>query len=218
MLPTGSPYLRRHVDELVSWGGLDEAERVLEVGAGMGRYTLLLAERGVPVEALDLSPLLLERLRAFDGGRFNVPVHAADVLAPPEQLRGRFDAVVALFTLHHLHDLAASFRAMSRLLRKGGRVVFLEPNPLNPLFYVQIAATPGMTWRGDGGIVRMRPKTVFAAMSSAGFSDLALRRFGFFPPFAANEPRLRPLEQALERRALLEPVLPFQLFRGRISR
>jgi SAM-dependent methyltransferase len=214
MLPTGSPYLRRHVEELVRFASLDPPARLLEIGSGMGRYTFLFAERGFEVEALDLSPVLLERLQRFDGGRFGIRVHAADVAEPPPNLLGRFDAVLGLFTLHHLHDLDRCFAALAKLVRPGGRVVFLEPNPLNPLYYVQIAATPGMTWQGDGGIIRMRPAVVFGAMDVAGLRRLRLRRFGFFPPFVANRGWAPGLEARLERVRSLRRVLPFQLFAG----
>ena len=214
MLPTGSPYLRRHVDELVRFAGLGPSQRILEVGCGMGRYTLLLAERGLQVEGLDLSPVLLERLRTFDGGRFDIPLHAADIAFPPTTLAGRFDAVVGFFTLHHLHDLGRSFAAIARLVRPGGRIAFLEPNPLNPLYYVQILITPRMTWRGDAGIVRMRRAVVFRAMEEAGIRRLSRVRFGFFPPFLANLARARPLEHRVERVLPLRPILPFQIFGG----
>ena len=214
MVPSGSPYLRRHTDALVGYAGLQPGERVLEVGCGMGRYTLLLAERGIAVEGLDLSPVLLERLRAFDGGRFDVPLHVADVIEPPADLLGRFDAVVGFFTLHHLHDLGVSFRAMARFLTPGGRIAFLEPNPYNPLYYVQMAITPDMTWEGDRGMLRMRRSVIFEAMIGAGLERLAHRRFGFLPPFLANAAHGLELEATLERVRPLEPALPFQLFRG----
>ena len=41
-----------------------------------------------------------------------------------------------------------------------------------------------------------------------------LERFGFFPPFAANAAWGPPVERVLERRRILQPVLPFQLFGG----
>ena len=160
MVPSGSPYLRRHDDALVGFAGLQPGQRVLEVGCGMGRYTLLLAERGIAVEGLDLSPVLLERLRAFDGGRFDVPLHVADVIEPPAALLGRFDAVVGFFTLHHLHDLACRCGRWPAAV-PGGRIAFLEPNPYNPLYYVQMAITPEMTWEGDRGMLRMRRSVIF---------------------------------------------------------
>jgi SAM-dependent methyltransferase len=214
MRPTGSPYLRRHVDELVRFAGLQPGERVLEIGCGMGRYTLLLAEQGYRVEGLDLSSFLLERLGAYDGGRFDVPLHCVDVLEPPEKLLGAFDAVVGLFALHHLHDLDACFESMGRLVRPGGRLAFVEPNPLNPLYYVQMAVTPAMTWEGDRGMLRMRPKTIAAAARAAGLDTFAWRRFGFLPPFAMNTRAGARAEPLLERLPLWRPFLPFQLFRA----
>ena len=59
---------------------------------------------------------------------------------------------------------------MRQLVKPGGRVAFLEPNPLNPLYYIQMAVMPGMSWEGDGGIVRMRPRRVLGAMQAAGLT------------------------------------------------
>ncbi len=213
MQPSGSPYLRRHADELVRFAGLEPGQRVLEVGCGMGRYTLLLAERGIRVEGIDLSAPLLARLDAFNGGRFDIPLHAGDVLDPPEDL-GAFDAVVGFFTLHHIHDLPATLAAMAALVEPGGPVAFLEPNPWNPLYYVQIAVKREMTWKGDRGMLEMRRSQVFPALQAAGLADLRLERFGFLPPFAANRPFGARVEGVLERRRVLGPVLPFQLFGG----
>lgn len=216
MVPRSSRYLERHVDELVRSAKLVHSDVILEVGAGMGRYTIPLRDRGFDVEALDLSRVLLERLAEHDRARLpdGPPprLHEADIAAPPDELLGRFDAVIGFFTLHHLHDLATCFRGARRVLRPNGRLAFLEPNPLNPLYYVQIAVTPGMTWEGDGGMVRMRPRVVFPALESAGFSRCRVERFGFFPPFAAETSLGSRLERVLERVPPLRPFLPFQLF------
>lgn len=102
------------------------------------------------------------------------------------------------------------------LLRPGGRAAFLEPNPLNPLYYAQIAMTPGMRWKAERGILKMRPDFILAALKSAGMVNLAATRFGFFPPRIVNRPAGARLEGRLERIGFLEPFLPFQLFSGRL--
>lgn len=214
MVPAGTPYLRRHVDEVFRAVDVKPDDRVLEVGCGMGRYTLLLAERGVRVEGFDLSPVLLSHLDRFNGGRFDVPLHCGDLLDPAPALEGAFDDVMGFFVLHHIVDIEASFRSVLRLLKPGGRCVFVEPNAYNPLFYVQILLTPGMTWAGDKGVAGMRAGRVLSAMGAAGLSGCRVERFGFFPPFLANRPGGAAWERRLERLSVLRPVLPFQVFYG----
>lgn len=212
MRPVSSPYVQRQVDELVRVAGLRPGQRVLEVGCGMGRYTFPLADRGLRVEGIDLSRSLLDLLASFDDGRRDVRLHCIDVLEASRSLEGYFDAAVGFFTLHHLHDLALSFEAMAAVVKPGGRVVFLEPNPLNVLYYVQLLVAPGMTWEGDKGILNMRSKTVFRAMNTAGLTRPSLERFGFFPPFVVNRRWGSTLERTLESVPLWRSFLPFQLF------
>ncbi len=217
MRPTSSPYVERQVDELVRFAALSPGAHLLDVGCGMGRYTFPLLERGFTVEGLDLSQTLLDRLEAFSAGRYEIPLHCADIIEFPNVADAEFDAVVGFFTLHHLHDLRASFAAMARLVKPGGRIAFLEPNPLNVLYYIQMVVAPGMSWQGDKGILDMRPHTVFAAMADAGLTNLTFTRFGLFPPFAANRAWGARVERALERVPLWRLLLAFQLFRGDLA-
>jgi SAM-dependent methyltransferase len=214
MLPRDTPYLRRHVDELIRFGNLVAGERVLEVGCGMGRYTLYLAQRGIRVEGLELSSFLLDRLRSFDAGRYRIPLYCTDVIDARSQVQGVFDAVIGFFVLHHLHDLERSFGAMADLIKPGGRIIFLEPNPYNPLYYIQILFSPDMTWQGDKGIVRMRWNVISQAMGHAGFRQPSMCRFGFFPPFLANRLWGASCERALEGIRVWSRLLPFQIFRA----
>jgi SAM-dependent methyltransferase len=215
MRPRPTRYVNRQVDELVAFAGLAPGAHIVDVGCGEGRYTLPLADRGFAVEGLDLAPVLLERLEAVNGGRHRIPLHAADVMDPPAALHERFDAAVGFFALHHFHDLERCFAGIARLVRPGGTVTFLEPNPVNPLYYLQIAATPGMTWEGDGGLVRMRPAVLDAAARPAGLEAMAVRRFGFAPPAIANRPRGAAIERRLESVGVWERALPFTLARWR---
>ncbi|HEX2699906.1 MAG TPA: methyltransferase domain-containing protein [Acidimicrobiales bacterium] len=212
--PTGSRYLRRHVDRVAEFAAITSGDRVLEVGCGLGRYTLLLAERGVAVEGLDLSPSLLEQLRSTPGAA-GIPLHAHDLLECPPEMLGSFDAVIGFFVLHHVHDLDACVQMATALVRPGGRVAFLEPNPWNPLYYVQIFATPEMSWQPERGMLSMRPNKIMPIMSAAGLVDVRFERFGLFPPFVTNRKMGADLESAAEGVPLGVPARPFALFGGR---
>ena len=212
--PANSPYTRRHLEKVAHAACLKPAQRVLEVGAGMGRFSLLLDEQDCDVVASDLSQELLAKLSLADPqGRVRTLV--TDIAEISRHTDERFDRAVGFFMLHHLTNLNAAFRGLSAVLNPGARVAFCEPNAYNPLFYFQIAVTPGMTWKGDGGIVRMRPSVLFDAMSGAGFSDLRIERYGFFPPFLANTRSGSALEKRLESIGILEPVRAFQIISGR---
>lgn len=209
-----SPYLRRHVRQMMSFAGIKPGDRVLEVGCGLGRYTFILAELGVRVEGLDLSPQLVERLDEINAGRYEIPLHGHDLVESPPQMYGTYDAVIGFFVLHHVHDLDACLDVAARLVRPGGRVAFVEPNPLNPLYYVQITLTPEMRWKGEKGIFKMYDRILHPVMKRAGLVDVSTRRFGFLPPFVTNLPFGEKLESVLESVSLWERALPFQLFGG----
>lgn len=212
--PTGSLYLRRHTDVMREFARIKPGDRVLELGCGLGRYTMLLAEAGVRVEGLDLSPQLLEQLQAHNAGRFEIPVHGFDIIDAPKSMYGAFDAVIGFFVLHHVHDLEACLAVAAQLVKPGGRAAFLEPNPKNPLYYVQITFTPEMAWQAERGMLQMTPKDMFPLMEKAGLNDIECRRFGLFPPFVTNRSIGAKVEAVLSPLAPWHGFHPFQLFGG----
>lgn len=97
--------------------------RVLDVGAGTGFLTLLLAELGHDVTAVDLSSRMLDRLqaKAAAAGR-SVQVTQADAAAVPA---GPFHAVVSRHLLWTLPDPTAALQAW-RAAAPDGRLVLVE--------------------------------------------------------------------------------------------
>lgn len=215
MVPSDTRYVRRHVEAVALAAALRPGDRILDAGCGLGRCTIPLARRGLTVEGLDLSRDLVERIGQFEGGE-GIVGHVGDMCAPPAELHGRFDAVVGFFALHHLSDLARAFEGIRSLLRPGGRMAFVEPNPLNPLYTVQITITPGMSWSGDGGVFRMRRGIVLPAMRAAGLEPGRTTMYGFFPPAISNRTAGAAAEERLERVRMLRRFLPFQVFVGRL--
>ncbi len=204
-----SRYVLRHLDRVLEALRLPAGARLLELGAGMGRFSLPLAERGFRVTAVDLSAELLGALAAADPeGR--VETLCWDACAVDRAAAGPFDGAAGFFFLHHLSDLGALAASLVRVLAPGARVAFAEPNAFNPSFYAQIVLTAGMTWRGDGGVARMRPGVLRPAFEAAGFGDFRIERYGLFPPALANTRAGARVEAALERLRPLRPVLAFQ--------
>ena len=86
--------------------------RILEVGCGHGDLARALAGKGFAVTAIDP--------RAPDGDIFQAV--SLEDFADPEP----FAAVLAIRSLHHVHDLDGAVAKMAQLLRPGGRVVIHE--------------------------------------------------------------------------------------------
>lgn len=96
---------------------------VLDVGAGTGFLSLLVAQLGHRVTALDTSERMLERLgaKASDAGLAIELVHA-DAGDPPP---GPFEAVIERHVLWTLPDPASALRAW-RAAAPAGRLVLFE--------------------------------------------------------------------------------------------
>jgi SAM-dependent methyltransferase len=102
--------------------------RLLDVGCGSGMNSVLAAIHGADVTGIDISPALtrLALRRAEVNGvrdRVRVLVTSAHDLPLPSS---SFDVVFGIAILHHL-DLAAVSCEVFRVLKRGGRAIFLEP-------------------------------------------------------------------------------------------
>lgn len=127
-----------------------------------------------------------------------------------------FDRIVGFFVLHHLIDFDQVFLALSRILRPGGRIAFCEPVAWNPLYYLQIALTPGMRFAGEPSITSMRPGVIFPALARAGFVDTQSHSYGYFPPLIRNLAWGETLERWLDAKPLVPFPNAFQLFTARL--
>lgn len=207
MLPGESAYGRRHFQALVENAGLIPGSRVLEVGAGMGRFTRMLDEAGFRVVASDLSEGQIANLRRDFPHVEAIVADAAGLPLPAEP----YDAVVGFFTLHHMPDLRAAFARFARVVRPGGVVAFCEPNAFYLPFYLQILLTPRMSWSVEKGVANMRPSVFRSAISAANLEAVSLRRYGFFPPALYNLAAGRHVEQTLDRLPLPGAARAFQI-------
>lgn len=98
---------------------------VLEVGCGTGFFLLNLWQAGVAerLHATDISAGMVEQCVA-NGRRLGVEVHGE--VADAETLPfddASFDLVVGHAVIHHLPDVATTFKELVRVLRPGGRLL-----------------------------------------------------------------------------------------------
>lgn len=150
------------IEDAVGWLGDVNGRRVLDVGCGTGYSSLLLAERGANVVALDSSARSIDRLKrasaALSLGR--VEAHVEDALRIDEH--GPFDAVLGLFILHHVEPFDVFARRLRGTLKPGGRAFFWENNAVPMLMWFR-SRVVGRFWIpkfGDDDETPLSPQEV----------------------------------------------------------
>lgn len=113
-----------------AWAGRGYG-RALELGAGSGYFTRLIAARAEAVVAVepvpDMQRVLRERCEAH--GATNVEILAASAAELPERLPPHsVDSAFVIQSLHHMHRRAEVFEALGRVVRPGGRLLVVEPH------------------------------------------------------------------------------------------
>lgn len=102
---------------------------VLEIGCGTGLFTKELAQTDNTIVAIDISDALIqkatERVHAPNvnfvlGNAYQTPFDSTS-----------YDFIVGSSSLHHL-DVDSALKEFSRILKPGGKIMFTEPNMMNP--------------------------------------------------------------------------------------
>lgn len=120
---------------LEPWFKIKPEMSVLDVGCGVGRWSLLLADRGARVTGMDLSPTMIgeaNRRAAASGLAQRCQFQVQDLAQLDAQ--GKFDLVLGVTVLQHILDpeaLRLGVRRMADHLAPGGRMVLLEAAPVD---------------------------------------------------------------------------------------
>ncbi len=118
---TSMQYIHRYLEEFAAVSGKEKAQiRILDIGAGTGRYSIALAKEGYDVSAVELVKHNLGRLKAkcslvkaYQGNAMNLKRFADE----------SFDMALLFGPLYHLHKEEDKLKALTeakRVLTKEG--------------------------------------------------------------------------------------------------
>ncbi|HZB22256.1 MAG TPA: class I SAM-dependent methyltransferase [Gaiellaceae bacterium] len=117
---TGKPLSRDRLFRGTSWPERLDGERILEVGAGAGRFTEVLLDAGAEVWAVDASSAV-DAARANLGDQPRLHLAQADLFDLPFD-PASFDRVLCFGVLQHTPDPRRAFQTMVEQARPGGAV------------------------------------------------------------------------------------------------
>ena len=189
--PAGKLRWKRRVKMLTEH--LTAGMKVLELGCGTGFFTREIVKTGAQVTAIDVSPELLTQAgREVTAENVVFKVDNAYEMSFNDD---EFDSVIGSSVLHHL-DIDRALAEIFRVLKRGGKACFTEPNMLHP----QIALQKNIPWLkrklGDSP-----DETAFVSCSlrrklrEFGFSQIEIKPFDFLHPAIPGTllPVLKPL-------------------------
>jgi cyclopropane fatty-acyl-phospholipid synthase-like methyltransferase len=179
--------------------------RVLSLGCGIGDTELLLATHVQEIVGVDLSPAAVRQARA-DAARLGIRNARFD---EGSSCAGPFDAVIAIFFLHHLPDaqLAALPAKLTQMLSPGGAFYSLDPSRARLSGVVGRKLIPGLMKKYQTPDEReLDGESVVALFRDAGFEvRVGMYDFGssplagLFPGWRFGYRMARRLDDALLR-------------------
>lgn len=189
--------------------------KILEVGSGTGRYTIHLLDKNAKVTATEISKESLNEIQK-QAKKINKEQNLICVHDPLEDplFNNEFDVVFCVNLLHHVEDMQNVFKNMYKASKPGGIVAIIEPNPFNPLFYIDFFRK--RNWNIEKGILRCTRGNLKALFLRNNLIDLHIKRYILIPNFISNKLNiLKPLNQMLLCLPLINEFYMFHMMYAR---
>jgi SAM-dependent methyltransferase len=172
-----APFFRNYAAAALRKAGLVGGAKILDVAAGPGTLSLLAAEQGFDVTAVDFSANMIAQLeQAARDQKLQVRCQVADGMALPFTDQA-FDAAFSMFGLMFFPDRIQGLRELYRTLRPGGVAVISSWQPmerfalLSDIFRALAELLPDLPF-GQGKAPLGEPEEIQAEMTAAGFEDV----------------------------------------------
>ena len=206
--PAAKVRFERRIAILQQFLNFKGGDKVLECGCGAGDFTSYLSkfviEKNISLYGIELSEAQLKnaRLKVQDS---SIHLIKGSITKMPFE-DNYFDFVIGNSILHHL-DMELAGKEIRRVLKPGGRILFFEPNIMNPIVWLsfnidyfrklhQASPDEKAFWRWE-----LEKKLI-----SLNYKDVIVRPFDFMYPLIPKSFFLlaKKLETLLEKTFLNE--------------
>ena len=118
----------------------NQAQNVLDLGAGTGRHVIFLASNGFTTYALDSAPEgLAQTQRWLSSVGLQATLLEHDIYQPLPFADQFFDSIVSIQVIHHarLHQIEALVAELHRILKPGGLLLVTVAKAMNQAHHYQ---------------------------------------------------------------------------------
>lgn len=157
-------------------------DKILEIGSGDGVFTKRLKGISSQIMATDITPAVIERSKRrikFKG--LSYKIENCEKLSFKNN---SFSIVCGISILHHVNT-KKTLQECFRVLKKGGRLFFTEPNLLNPIINIttNIKSLRKLMEYSPSERALIR-KDVEKTLKDIGFSRIKVNNYDFLLPWA----------------------------------
>lgn len=212
------PVFEQYARDAVRLAAPAPGSRVVDVACGPGTLSFVAAAHGHPVDALDFSPQMIERLEAkkrATGAQITAVVGDGQALPYAD---ATFGAAFSMFGLMFFPDRAAGFRELRRVLVPGARAVVsswtrLEDNPVLAAMFGALRETMGRLFGANApkpgsGEMPLVTADLCRAEMSAVFADVEVHAITHAQTAASLDDMWPGIVRTMAPIALMKKSLP----------
>ncbi|MBI2613564.1 MAG: class I SAM-dependent methyltransferase [Candidatus Levybacteria bacterium] len=177
---------RIEFEKFFNFLNLPKGSNVIELGSGYGRFVLQLLKRGYKVTAVDISQeslnVLLDQAKKNNIDK-DLKLVRSDFSKP--QFTDSYDGAYCISTFHLLagteEKRIETFSNLIKSVKKGGTVVVIEPNPLNPFYYPFYWFSDQVAWEIEKTFMQSTEFNLRNIFKKLGLVDVEISYMGFLP-------------------------------------
>ncbi len=171
----GYPYLARRMEgiHLFSWLEIKPADKLLDVGGGIGLNALEAAKRGAQVTFIDLSPEVVQRARKnIDSTPYAAAIRTQqDDITRSKLPAATFDKAICHSTLEHIPEDTKALANIAKALKPGGVFYLNVPAASSPMPSMGLFYALAKAFKGAAAIRQLKEKYAVDFTSRKTFED-----------------------------------------------
>lgn len=177
-------------------------KRILDVGCGFGRDSILFAKNGAIVTGIDISDKSIE-LAQKSAINHNVNVNFKVLKVEDLDYEHHFDVIYCKGSLHHFYDVEKVISILYNCLKEGGLLIAQEPKAENP-----IAVIGRMFFNPSTSTERPFKTGELNHLFTKVFGNCNAKYFNLFSPICFTFAKIRFLNSGFLRNIVFNLIAP----------